>query len=124
MTLTNTVSTSNGDSKTGLFIEASFRIGDLITKGKVYVDLEFYNSEEAKNAGKDKFYAVGTREVSPTESEIPATVTEKVTNCTIDCSLNDAIKASGESKVSDMLILLLAKTKAKLEATYTWTITL
>lgn len=109
--VTNSVNISIGEAKTNVWGKATFHTQELLITGKVQCDLSFYKSEADDAAGKDKIYPLDANG-------------NKVTNCVVDCAINDVIKASGQSTMQDVVDYFYKKVEAKLEADYGWTITL
>ena len=104
LTVTNTVTTNDGTPATNLYCEALFNVVDLISTGKVYCELNFYNSYAMKVAGYDHIY--------------PIVNGDKVVRCTITVNTGDVIKQSGQSTMADVVTLFYSKVKAQLLSQY------
>ena len=94
-----------GESVVDLIIKVKFNFDNLTIDGVVPCELTFQQVEES-----DRVY--------------PIVEGGKVTNCYINCDLDDTIKSSGVSKLYHTVAYVYAKVKLRLEETYGWTITI
>lgn len=108
--ITNSVAISIGEAKSNMYCAVIFHTQELLITGKVQCDLSFYTSEAEQDSGADKIY--------------PTVNGGKVTNCTIQLTLDDVIKQSGVCKMSNVVTFFYTKVKEYLESTYNWTIIL
>lgn len=106
--ITNEIALSNGLNLSNVYCNVVFRTQGI--PGTIPCDLNFYVSEESSNNISNKVY--------------PVVNGKMILNCNVDILIDDVIKQSGVSKVSDMIAYFFKKVKDELTVEYGWTITI
>ena len=109
MIVNNLVSTSIGIDMGGLWFKTVFHTQELLTTGKVYCDLFFYKSEGISTTA-DRIFPIGSG--------------KKINSCLIEMNVDDIVKSSGVTRMSDVVLFFCTKVKEKLFSLYGWDITI
>ena len=105
------VNASIGQSFQNTFCNVVFNTSKMLVTGQVFCSLNWYKSQEDFNAGADKIYLLDSNG-------------NKVEDAVIDIAINDVIKESGQSHMSDVVAFFFTKTAAKLTADYGWSLSI
>lgn len=110
MIISNTLNLSDGSTASGVFMAINMHTGNLETTGKAPVDLFFWRSESAKNAGKTNIYPLDT-------------ASQKITSIVLTFTGSEVVKAGSGCTVADTFAFYKQQVANKLLADYGWNVT-